>query len=126
MNATTYYQELAHWLLSHVTDADMFLMQSAVTCGALFWYVWKAATNLGLRTDWCRLLHRAWLTLWKPVPDLISILGVEVPQPPALSLAGIKSDNITLQWTRPESNKLVHKYLIQVNGVNGMLNPHSL
>ena len=39
MNATTYYLELAQWLLSHVTDADMFLIQSVVTCGALFWYV---------------------------------------------------------------------------------------
>ena len=66
-----------------------------------------------------RLLHRAWLTLWKPVPELISILGVEVPEPPAVGLAGIKADNITLQWTRPEKDRLVNRYLIQVNGVNG-------
>ena len=37
MNAATYYAELIDWLLSHVTDTDMFLLQSAVTCGALFW-----------------------------------------------------------------------------------------
>ncbi|KAH6664065.1 hypothetical protein B0J14DRAFT_494153 [Halenospora varia] len=79
----------------------MFLVQSAVTCCALFW-----------------LLHRAWLTLWKPVPELISILGVEVPDSPEVSLAGIKADAVTLQWTRPEANKPVMKYLIQVNGVN--------
>ncbi|KAH8813242.1 hypothetical protein F5884DRAFT_751531 [Xylogone sp. PMI_703] len=79
----------------------MFLVQSAVTCCALFW-----------------LLHRAWLTLWKPVPDLISILGVEVPDPPEVSLAGIKADAVTLHWTRPGVNKPVVKYLIQVNGVN--------
>jgi hypothetical protein len=39
MNAVTYYGELIDWILSHVTDADMFLVQSAVTCGALFWFV---------------------------------------------------------------------------------------
>ena len=39
MNAVTYYGELIGWILSHVTDADMFLVQSAVTCCALFWYV---------------------------------------------------------------------------------------
>ncbi|RFU33276.1 hypothetical protein B7463_g3074, partial [Scytalidium lignicola] len=74
---------------------------SAVTCCALFW-----------------LLHRAWLTLWKPVPELINILGVEVPDPPEVSLAGIKADAVTLHWTRPGANKPVVKYLIQVNGVN--------
>lgn len=69
----------------------------------------------------CRLLHRAWLTLWKPVPDLINILGVEVPDTPAVSLAGIKADAITLHWTRPGPNKPVLKYHIQVNGVNGKM-----
>jgi hypothetical protein len=66
-----------------------------------------------------RLLHRAWLTLWKPVPELISILGVEVPDVPEISLAGITKDSITIHWTRPGANKPVLKYSIQVNGVNG-------
>lgn len=39
MNAFTYYRELIDWLLSHVTETEMFLLQSAVTCGALVWYV---------------------------------------------------------------------------------------
>ena len=53
------------------------------------------------------------------MPELISILGVEVPEPPQVSLAGIKADAVTLHWTRPGVNKPVVKYLIQVNGVNG-------
>lgn len=44
MNAITYYSELTRWLLSHATDTDMSLVQSIVTCGALFWLV-KALTN---------------------------------------------------------------------------------
>lgn len=36
-----------------------------------------------------------------------------------MSLAGIRSDNVTLQWTTLEKGqKGVYKYLIQVNGVN--------
>jgi hypothetical protein len=66
-----------------------------------------------------RLLNRAWQTLWKPVPDLISILGVDVPEPPDVSLAGIRADAATLNWTRPPHNRPVQKFLIQVNGVNG-------
>lgn len=37
MNAQTYYRELIDWLLSHVNDSDMFVMQSMVTTCALFW-----------------------------------------------------------------------------------------
>ncbi|TVY80541.1 Uncharacterized protein LSUE1_G005890 [Lachnellula suecica] len=101
MNALTYYSELADWVLDHVTDSNMFVLQSVVTCSALCW-----------------LLHRAWQTLWTPVPELISILGVEVPDAPAVSLAGITSDSVTLHWSRPGINKLILRYLIQVNGVN--------
>ncbi|KAI9171735.1 hypothetical protein HJFPF1_01226 [Paramyrothecium foliicola] len=64
------------------------------------------------------LLHRSWQTLWKPVPDLINILGVDVPEPPDVSLAGIRADAATLSWTRPPSNRPVQKYTIQVNGVH--------
>ncbi|KAF4631987.1 hypothetical protein G7Y89_g6147 [Cudoniella acicularis] len=97
MNAVTFYREVFEWIVDHVTDKNMFLVQSAVTFCALSW---------------------AWLTLWKPVPELISILGVEVPDSPEVSLAGIKADAVTLHWTRPGVNKPVIKYLIQVNGVN--------
>ncbi|KAM0365540.1 hypothetical protein ACHAPK_009404 [Fusarium culmorum] len=53
------------------------------------------------------LLHRSWQTLWKPVPDLINILGVDVPEPPDVSLAGIRSDAATLSWTRPATGSKV-------------------
>ncbi|RDW87619.1 hypothetical protein BP5796_03313 [Coleophoma crateriformis] len=101
MNAPASYDELIDRMLRYVPDHSMYLVQSGVTTLALFW-----------------LLYRAWLTLWKPVPELISILGVEVPDAPQVSLAGIKADAVTLHWTRPGANKPVTKYLIQVNGVN--------
>ncbi len=66
-----------------------------------------------------RLLYRSYQTLLKPVPELISILGVEVPDAPEVALAGIQPFSITLHWSRPEATKPVIKYLIQVNGVNG-------
>lgn len=53
------------------------------------------------------------------MPDLINILGVDVPEPPDVSLAGIRADAATLSWTRPSSNRPVQKYSIQVNGVHG-------
>ncbi|KAJ4295929.1 hypothetical protein N0V88_004631 [Collariella sp. IMI 366227] len=56
-------------------------------------------------------------TLWKPVPELINILGVDVPEPPDVSLADIRADAATVNWTRPPANRSVQKFLIQVNGV---------
>ncbi|EFX03446.1 fibronectin type 3 domain containing protein [Grosmannia clavigera kw1407] len=64
------------------------------------------------------LARRALQTLWKPVPELIDILGVEVPVPPDVSLTAIGSDKATITWTHPPPNRPVEKYVIQVNGVN--------
>ncbi|KAK3945403.1 hypothetical protein QBC46DRAFT_117262 [Diplogelasinospora grovesii] len=87
--------------------------------GALHLESWVAnhATMLltGGAVVW--LLRRAWQTLWKPVPELINILGVDVPDPPDVSLAGIRPDAATVNWTRPPANRSVQKFLIQVNGV---------
>ncbi|KAK5630498.1 hypothetical protein RRF57_006213 [Xylaria bambusicola] len=64
------------------------------------------------------LAHRAVQTLRKSVNDLIGVLGVEVPDAPDVSLAGIRADAATLNWTRPIATRPVAKFTIQVNGVN--------
>ncbi|KAK4043722.1 hypothetical protein C8A01DRAFT_43474 [Parachaetomium inaequale] len=69
----------------------------------------------GVAVVW--LVRRAWQTLWKPVPELINILGVDVPDPPDVSLAEIRPDAATVNWTRAPANRSVQKFLIQVNGV---------
>lgn len=66
-----------------------------------------------------RLAHRSVQVLRKSVNDLIGILGVEVPDAPDVSLAGIRADAATLNWTRPLPTRPVAKFTIQVNGVNG-------
>ncbi|KAH6711587.1 hypothetical protein BKA61DRAFT_487471, partial [Leptodontidium sp. MPI-SDFR-AT-0119] len=67
-----------------------------------------------------RLLYRAYRTLRTPVSNLIDTLGVEVPDAPEVTLAGLKSNACTIRWSRPGpgAHKAVAKYLIQVNGVN--------
>ena len=39
MNAFTFYRELIDWLLSNVTEENMFLIQSIATCCSLGWCV---------------------------------------------------------------------------------------
>ncbi|KAI1079064.1 hypothetical protein F5B20DRAFT_191576 [Whalleya microplaca] len=70
----------------------------------------------GLAFVW--LATRAVQTLRKSVNELISVLGVEVPDAPDVSLAGIRADAATLNWNRPIPTRPVAKFTIQVNGVN--------
>ncbi|KAG8420686.1 hypothetical protein J3459_010843 [Metarhizium acridum] len=65
------------------------------------------------------LVHRAFQTLWKPIPELVNILGLDIPPPPDVCLAGIRSDSAYLTWdARTASQRPVQKLLIQVNGVD--------
>lgn len=64
------------------------------------------------------LVNRALQTLWRPVPELIDILGVDVPTAPDVSLTAIGADKATITWSKPTSKSAVDKYVIQVNGVN--------
>lgn len=67
-----------------------------------------------------RLFYRAWLVLRIPLPQLVDLLGLEVPLVPDVSLAGIDSNSVTLHWARSESGAAIVKYVIQVNGIVGM------
>merc|ERR1711939_460572 len=102
MNATTFYCGLIDWVFGHV-HLIMLILQSTATFSAFAW-----------------LLYRAYRTLRTPVSNLIDTLGVEVPDPPEVTLAGLKSNTCTLHWNKPGpgTHKAVAKYLIQVNGVN--------
>lgn len=67
-----------------------------------------------------RLIHRAFQTLWKPIPELVNILGLDIPPPPDVCLAGIRPNSAFLTWeARSSSQRPVQKLLIQVNGVDG-------
>ncbi|KAL2063266.1 hypothetical protein VTL71DRAFT_5071 [Oculimacula yallundae] len=102
MNATTFYCGLIDWLFGH-GHLVMLILQSTATFSASAW-----------------LLYRAYKTLRIPVARLIEVLGVEVPDAPEVTLAGLKSNACTLHWSVPvpSTKGQVAKYLIQVNGVN--------
>lgn len=57
--------------------------------------------------------------LAKPVDELITLLGLEVPTEPTVTLAGIRADGVILHWKPPEQKSVVDKYQIQVNGISG-------
>lgn len=68
-----------------------------------------------------RLILRTYQVLSKPSEELISLLGLEVPIPPALSLAGIRADGVVLNWKAPDQQKITTvKHYIHINGVNGL------
>ncbi|KAG0138045.1 hypothetical protein HOY82DRAFT_575616 [Tuber indicum] len=53
-----------------------------------------------------------------PIPALVKLLGLDLPDPPRVSLHGIAADTITLHWSLPEKAGSVAKHIIQINGIN--------
>ncbi|KAK7984213.1 RTA1 like protein-domain-containing protein [Apiospora arundinis] len=105
-------QETPTWLFQ---AALSFLATSDLDIVLIFVLSHFTMIITGIAASW--LVWRAWQVLRKPVPELIQVLGVEVPDPPHVFLAGIRKDAATLNWTRPQTNSTVAKFLIQVNGV---------
>ncbi|KAJ4164434.1 hypothetical protein LMH87_006110 [Akanthomyces muscarius] len=101
------------WMLQSYFEAHEFLLHMPVN-DFLEQYFHTSVTIVSAL--W--LVHRTFQTLLKPVPELVNILGVDIPEPPDVCLAGIRSDAATLNWGRPPSSKPVQKYSIQVNGVH--------
>ncbi|RPA83729.1 hypothetical protein BJ508DRAFT_57413 [Ascobolus immersus RN42] len=62
--------------------------------------------------------YRISVLLQIPVPTLISLLGIDLPSPPRVSLHGIGTDSVTLHWSLPERPSSVAKHIIQINGIN--------
>ncbi|KAL2126512.1 hypothetical protein VTI74DRAFT_787 [Chaetomium olivicolor] len=102
-------RELSYWAYAFAVDALAGLRLDLVIA--------KHANMLLMGAAVVWLVRRTVQTLWKPVPELINILGVDVPEPPDVSLADIRADAATVNWTRPPANRSVQKFLIQVNGV---------
>ena len=73
-------------------------------------------TTLPLR----RLTYRATKLFSIPIPTLVKILGLDLPEPPRVSLHGIASDSVTLHWSAPEKAASVEKHIIQIDGKHGI------
>jgi len=66
-----------------------------------------------------RMCYRASSLFKIPIPALVKLLGLDLPDPPLVSLHGIAADTITLHWSLPEKAGSVAKHIIQINGING-------
>ncbi|KAK5109358.1 hypothetical protein LTR62_007128 [Meristemomyces frigidus] len=77
---------------------------------------WFRPCCVALAAGW--LAYRAWQVLNKPLEDLASLLGFDIPLTPSIDLASIKADGCILRWNLPERQrqKSKLKYEVQVNG----------
>ncbi|KAF2753157.1 hypothetical protein EJ05DRAFT_227101 [Pseudovirgaria hyperparasitica] len=74
---------------------------------------WLRTFLAGLALCWLSL--RAWQVVSKPAEELTTLLGLEVPRAPVVSLAGVKADGVLLHWKTLERN--IVKYIVKMNGV---------
>ena len=72
-----------------------------------------------------RLALRAYRVLTKPVEELVSLLGVELPAAPKIAVAALKADGIKLQWEQPEQRGSITSYHVYLNGTNSLSGPET-
>ncbi|KAF2664021.1 hypothetical protein BT63DRAFT_460320 [Microthyrium microscopicum] len=77
---------------------------------------WLGSTIICAALAW--ILYRATQVLLKPTDELISLLGLDVPVAPTLSLAGLKADGFILHWKALDQRSVGVKHNLLVNGVN--------
>jgi len=115
------------------------LFSTACIGAALVWWVDLSTCHHGLVVLWSsaversgdcivfarmtnvftRLIYRAYLVLHKPLDELVSLLGFEIPLGPHLDLAAVKADGAFLHWKPASDRRSSHKYEVQVNGSVG-------
>ncbi|WPH05032.1 Hypothetical protein R9X50_00793000 [Acrodontium crateriforme] len=64
------------------------------------------------------LVYRAYHVLTKPLDELASLLGFDIPLTPSIDLASIKADGAIIHWSLPEKlkQKTTLRYDIHLNG----------
>lgn len=68
-----------------------------------------------------RLLYRAWQVCQTSNEVLVDKLGLDIPPPPEVTLEEITAREIRLAWKQPDFHNSIHKHIIQLNNVKGML-----
>lgn len=63
------------------------------------------------------LLHRATRLLKIPAPQLVSTLGIEIPDVPNVTLDALTCTSVLFHWAPPEKN--IVKYIFQLDGKKG-------
>ncbi|QIW97092.1 hypothetical protein AMS68_002610 [Peltaster fructicola] len=93
------------------THTIMYLQAVAVPLA--FWF---KPVCVCLALSW--LCFRAYHVLHKPLEELASLLGFDIPLTPSVALADIKADGAIIHWSLPEKQKqkTSFKYEIHLNG----------
>ncbi|KAJ9632137.1 hypothetical protein H2203_000538 [Taxawa tesnikishii (nom. ined.)] len=62
------------------------------------------------------IIYRAFQVLNKPLDELVSLLGFEIPVGPTIDLADIKANGVVIHWKPADDRRSTHKHEVQVNG----------
>ncbi|EMC98720.1 hypothetical protein BAUCODRAFT_31000 [Baudoinia panamericana UAMH 10762] len=105
--ATTLPESAPIW----ASNVLVFMQMLAMPLG-----IWFKPVVVTLATVW--LVHRAYQVLNKPLEELASLLGFDIPLTPMIDLAGIKADGCLLHWSLPEKLKQRSKFRFEIH-LNG-------
>lgn len=68
-----------------------------------------------------RLLYRAYQVCQTPNEILVDKLGLDIPPSPEVTLEEISAREIRIAWKQPDFQNSIHKHIIQVDGVKGLV-----
>lgn len=103
-----------HSLLPHTLWSSRLMYSAqALAFPLAFWF---KPVCVAFALVW--LTYRAYQVLNKPLDELASLLGFDIPFTPIIDLAGVKADGAVIHWSLPEKQKHRNtlKYEIHVNG----------
>ncbi|KAK8211312.1 hypothetical protein M8818_003279 [Zalaria obscura] len=97
------------------SDSTRIAMRFAMLLDGVSFLFTSSFNSLCVGAALAWIIYRAIQVLHKPLDELVSLLGFEIPVGPAVDLADIKANGVVLHWKAAEDRKSTQKYEVQVN-----------
>ncbi|PNS19474.1 hypothetical protein CAC42_7318 [Sphaceloma murrayae] len=112
-----------HWLtLSELlpdpsTRPGFLITQIVLALDAVWIFLGSFSSLACVAASAAWLIYRVARVAFKPLDELVTHLGFDVPQGPRIDLAAVRADGVTLHWKPADDRKTSTRYEVQINGM---------
>ncbi|KAF2218322.1 hypothetical protein BDZ85DRAFT_270610 [Elsinoe ampelina] len=112
-----HWLSFAEFLPDPSTRPGFILTQIILALNTAFIFLGSFSSLVCVALSALWLIFRVFAVAIKPLDELVTHLGFDVPQGPRIDLAAVKADAVTLHWKPADDRKTSTRYEVQVNGV---------
>ncbi|KAF4553382.1 Hypothetical protein D9617_7g031090 [Elsinoe fawcettii] len=116
-NTEPHWLHLAEFLPDPSTRPGFVLTQIILALNTAFIFLGSFSSLVCVAISAAWLIARVISVAIKPLDELVTHLGFDVPQGPRIDLAAVKADGVTIHWKPADDRKTSTRYEVQVNGV---------